>query len=244
MGWSQGLIHLVETTDLTPLNRKSRHVLVSISLCILYNDVQVQVQTWTWLVLKSDFYRKLTWLGLDLNIRSNLMDLGSGLGLDLVSTSILRERTWTWLDAKPCELGLDLVLRIAGLAHHWLTNDTVLIYILLQSGMGVLCSCEPEWSRLPTLDWCPGVLPIPSILRMCHSEGLFLENFALHKGPLLTFCLTKGFLFGPKSASQKGPFQIKIEVSPLKHIFCQLQTLNFSQVYWTMHFKAFYLTFS
>ncbi len=82
--------------------------------------------------------------------------------------------------------------------------------------MGVLCSCEPEWSRLPTLDWCLGVLPIPSILRMCHSEGRFLENFSLHKGPLLTFCLTKGLLFGPKSVSQKGPFQIKIEVSSLK----------------------------
>ncbi len=29
----------------------------------------------------------------------------------------------TWLDAKPCGLGLDLDLRIAGLAHHW-TRDS------------------------------------------------------------------------------------------------------------------------
>ena len=39
-----------------------------------------------------------------------------------------------------------------------------------------------------------GVLPIPGILQVCHRRGLVWENFALQKGPLLTFCLTKGSL--------------------------------------------------
>ena len=77
---------------------------------MLHNDVQVQVRTWTWLGLKSDFYWKWTWLGLDLNILKcgGLGQFFKRADLDL-----------TWLDAKPCRLGLDLDLRLAGLAHHW-----------------------------------------------------------------------------------------------------------------------------
>ena len=52
---------------------------------------------------------------------------------------------------------------------------------------------------------------------MCHLTGMVLQKIALHKGPDLKFCLVKGFLFGPKSALQKGPFLLKFEVSPLKN---------------------------
>ncbi len=46
----------------------------------------------------------------------------SGLGLDFDLSPIFIDLTW--LDAKPCGLGLDLDLRIAGLAHHWVIHDT------------------------------------------------------------------------------------------------------------------------
>ncbi len=41
------------------------------------------------------------------------------------------------------------------------------------------------------------------------------KNCLTYKGPHLKFCLTKGSLFGPKSALQMGPFLLKIEVPPL-----------------------------
>ncbi len=72
-----------------------------------------------------------------------------------------------------------------------------------------------------------GLLPIHGILWLCHLTGWVLENFALQKGPLLqksplfTLCLTKGFSFDHKNALQKGPFQLKIKVSPLKMHFLQ-----------------------
>ncbi len=53
--------------------------------------------------------------------------------------------------------------------------------------------------------------------RVCHFGGWVLEDFALHEGLLLKFCLTKGSLFSLKSALQQGPFLLKFEVSPLKN---------------------------
>ncbi len=73
-----------------------------------------------------------------------------------------------------------------------------------------------------------GVLTTPGILPVCHLRGLawLWENFALQKGPLLTFCLTKGCLIGPQNALQQGLFLPKIKVSALK-MFRQCQiTLN------------------
>ncbi len=55
--------------------------------------------------------------------------------------------------------------------------------------------------------------------RMCHLTGIVWRKIALHKGPLLKFFLTKGSLFGPKSVLHKGPFLLKIEVSPLKNAY-------------------------
>ena len=71
-----------------------------------------------------------------------------------------------------------------------------------------------------------GVLPLCGILQMCHLTGIYMvpEKIALHKGPHLKFCLTKGSLFDPKSALQKGPFLPDINVLPLKSMFCQLIT--------------------
>ncbi len=64
------------------------------------------------------------------------------------------------------------------------------------------------------------LVPLPSpiyrILRVCHLREWVRENFALQKGPLLKFCLTKGCRCGQESALQQGPFQPKIKVSPLK----------------------------
>ncbi len=63
-----------------------------------------------------------------------------------------------------------------------------------------------------------GVLPIRGIRGWrCHLTGMVWQKIALHKGPHLKVCLTKGSLFGPKSVLQKGPFLLKIEVSPLKN---------------------------
>ena len=87
--------------------------------------------------------------------------------------------------------------------------------------------------------WCPrlpgGALPIPGILRVCHLEGWVRENFALQKGPLLTFCLTKGCLFGPRNALQQGPFLPKSKVSPLKNAcFANVKL----KVHWIICFEA------
>ncbi len=52
--------------------------------------------TWTWL----EYSKMWTWTWLGQFFKRADLDL-------------------TWLDAKPSGLGLDLDLRIAGLAHHW-----------------------------------------------------------------------------------------------------------------------------
>ncbi len=62
-----------------------------------------------------------------------------------------------------------------------------------------------------------GGSPKKRYTRICHLTGIVWRKIALHKGPHLKFCLTKGSLFGPKSALQKGPFLLKIEVSPLRN---------------------------
>ncbi len=60
-------------------------------------------------------------------------------------------------------------------------------------------------------------------------HGFAKNCLTSHKGPLLKFCLTKGSLFGPKSALQKDPFLLKIEVSPLiKGIFLPISNVKFS----------------
>ena len=43
------------------------------------------------------------------------------------------------------------------------------------------------------------------------------EFCLIQKGPLLTFCLTKGCLFVPKNALQQDPFLPKRKVSPPKN---------------------------
>ncbi len=63
---------------------------------------------------------------------------------------------------------------------------------------------------------------------MCHLTGMVWRNIALHKGPHLKFCLTKGSLFGPKSDLQKGRFLLKIEVSPLKNACLATSNVKFS----------------
>ncbi len=63
-----------------------------------------------------------------------------------------------------------------------------------------------------------GVLHIPGIRECATWQVWFGEKLPYrHKGPHLKFCLTKESLFCPKSALQKGPFLLKIEVSPLKN---------------------------
>ncbi len=62
-----------------------------------------------------------------------------------------------------------------------------------------------------------GGSPYTRYTRMFHLTGMVWRKNALHKGPHVKFCLTKGSLFGPKSALQKGHFLQKIEVSPLKN---------------------------
>ncbi len=62
-----------------------------------------------------------------------------------------------------------------------------------------------------------GGSPYMRYKQMCHLTGMVWRKIALHKGPNLKFCITKGSLFCPKSALQKGPFLLKIEVSPLKN---------------------------
>ncbi len=65
----------------------------------------------------------------------------------------------------------------------------------------------------------PGGSPYLRYTRMCHLTGMVWRKIALHKGPDLKFCLTKGSHFGSKSALQKGPFSLKTEVSPLKNAY-------------------------
>ncbi len=62
---------------------------------------------------------------------------------------------------------------------------------------------------------------------MCHLTGMVWRIIALHKGPHLKFCLTKGSLFGPKSALPKGPFLLEIEVSKKMHV-SSTSNVNFS----------------
>ncbi len=69
-----------------------------------------------------------------------------------------------------------------------------------------------------------GGLPIPGIIRKWHLTGMVQRKIALHKGPHLKFCLTKGSLFGPKIALQNGPFLLNLKVSPLKMHVCHRQT--------------------
>ena len=64
--------------------------------------------------------------------------------------------------------------------------------------------------------------------RMCHLAGMVWRKIALHKDPHLKFCLTKGSLFGSKSVLQKGPFLLKIEVSPLKNAYFADSNVKFS----------------
>ncbi len=80
---------------------------------------------------------------------------------------------------------------------------------------------------------------------MCHLTGMVWRKIALHKGPHLKFCLTKGSLFGPKSALQKGPFLLKIEVSPLKNAcFANFKRKIFRKSSESYIFRHFLLTFS
>ncbi len=92
-----------------------------------------------------------------------------------------------------------------------------------------------------------GVLPIYSYMRytrMCHFTGWVLEDFTLHKGLLLGFCLTKGSLFSLKTALQQGPFLVKIEVSPLKNAcFADLKGKNFRKSSESYILRQFWLSF-
>ncbi len=79
---------------------------------------------------------------------------------------------------------------------------------------------------------------------MCHFGGRVLEDFALHKGLLLKFCLTKGSLFSLKTALQQGPFLVKIEVSPLKNAcFADLKGKNFRKSSESYILRQFWLSF-
>ncbi len=71
-----------------------------------------------------------------------------------------------------------------------------------------------------------GGSPYTRYTRVCHFRGRVLEDFALHKGLLLQFCLTKGSLFSLKSALQQGPFLLKFKVSALKMHILQTSTVK------------------
>ncbi len=90
-----------------------------------------------------------------------------------------------------------------------------------------------------------GGSPYTGYTRMCHLTGMIWRKIALHKGPYLKFCLTKGSLCGPKSALQKGPFSLKIEVSPLKNAcFANLKGKIILKSTESYIFRHFLLTFS
>ncbi len=91
-----------------------------------------------------------------------------------------------------------------------------------------------------------GGSPYTRYTRMCHLTGIMVwRKIALHKGPNLKFCLTKGSLFGNKSALQKGPFLLKIEVSPLKNAcFANFKRKISRKSSESYIFRHFLLTFS
>ncbi len=85
-----------------------------------------------------------------------------------------------------------------------------------------------------------GGFSLYAAIGMCHFGGRVLEIFALHKGLLLRFCLTKGSLFSLKIALQKGPFLLKIEVSPLKNAcFTDFKGKNFRKSSESYIFRQF-----
>ena len=80
---------------------------------------------------------------------------------------------------------------------------------------------------------------------MCHMTGMVWRKFASHKGPHLKFCLTKGSLFGNRSALQKGPFLMKIEVPPVKNAcFANLKRKIFRKSSESYIFRHLLVTFS
>ncbi len=94
--------------------------------------------------------------------------------------------------------------------------------------------------------WFPGGgSPYTRYTRVCHFRGWVFEEFALHKGLLLKFCLTKGSIFSLKSALQQGPFLLKFEVSPLKNAyFADFNGKNFRKSSESHILRSFLPTFS
>ncbi len=89
-----------------------------------------------------------------------------------------------------------------------------------------------------------GGSPYTRYTRVCHFRGWVLEDFALHKGLLLKFCLTKGSLFSLKIALQQGPFLLKFEVSPLKNAcFTDFNGKNFQKSSESYILRSFLPTF-
>ena len=136
--------------------------------------MQVQVRTWTWLGLKSDFYRKWTWLEY-----SKMWWTWTWLDLTFFEMNYqvsLRERTWTWLDLMQSHADFDLTW-----TWDWLDLHIIGTVVRIVHWDWEVSAWICHWSRRTLWIWTQLLLPslhkVRSWWLWCDAQPLKRSNF-------------------------------------------------------------------